>query len=130
VGIGLAEARPDLNVMVIDGDGSYIFNPNQFFELAKVAPDNLTVVILDNGAWGSTGSQPTLSAAGLNLSSLGVAAGMQKWHRVSRNRDWDKALAKGEKRIHFLIQPGNAPVPPIPLRAIEIKERFLNAIAK
>ncbi len=128
VGIGLAEARPDLNVMVLDGDGSYIFNPNQFFELAQAAPDNLTVVILDNGAWGSTGSQPTLSAAGLNLSALGVAAGTKKWRRVSRQRDLDKALATGEKRIHFLIQPGNAPVPPIPLRAIEIKERFLNSI--
>jgi sulfopyruvate decarboxylase subunit beta len=129
VGIGLAEARPDLNVMVLDGDGSYIFNPNQFLELAQAAPENLTVVILDNGAWGSTGSQPTLSAAGLNLSALGVAAGTKKWRRVSRQRDWNRALAKGEKRIHFLIQPGNAPVPPIPLRAIEIKERFVNAIA-
>jgi sulfopyruvate decarboxylase len=130
VGIGLAEARPDLNVMVLDGDGSYIFNPNQFFELAQVAPENLTVVILDNGAWGSTGSQPTLSAAGLNLSVLGSAAGTQKWCRVSRQQDWNKAMAKGEKRIHFLIQPGNAPVPTIPLNAIEIKERFLSAIDK
>jgi hypothetical protein len=69
-----------------------------------------------------------LSAAGLNLSALGVAAGTKKWRRVSRQRDLDKALATGEKRIHFLIQPGNAPVPPIPLRAIEIKERFLNSI--
>jgi sulfopyruvate decarboxylase subunit beta len=130
VGIGLAEARPDLNVMVLDGDGAYIFNPNQFFELAQVAPENLTVVILDNGAWGSTGSQPTLSAAGLNLSALGVAAGTPNWRRVSRQRDWDKAMTKGEKRIHFLIQPGNASVPPIPLNAIEIKERFLSAIDK
>jgi sulfopyruvate decarboxylase len=130
VGIGLAEARPDLNVMVLDGDGSYIFNPNQFFELALEAPENLTVVILDNGAWGSTGSQPTLSAAGLNLSAMGAAAGADKWRRVSRQRDWNKAMAKGERRIHYLIQPGNAPVPTIPLKAIEIKERFLSAIKK
>ncbi len=61
VGVGLAEARPDLRIVVLDGDGSFILNPNQMLELSRHCPKNLSVVLLDNGSWGSTGSQPTLT---------------------------------------------------------------------
>ena len=128
VGIGLAQARQDLKVMVIEGDGSYLFNPNQFFDLGRIAPTNLSVVILDNGAWGSTGSQPTLTASGINLSAMGVAAGTQNWFRVCCRRDWEAAMNAGTKRIHFLIRPGNANVGTIPLTAVQIKKRFIRSI--
>lgn len=127
VGIGLAEARPDLKVMVIDGDGAYFFNPNQFFELRHM-PDNLSVALLDNGAWGSTGFQPTLSASGVNLSVLGAAAGRKDWHQVLNRWDWEQAVKSGKKLVHFLIRPGNADVGTIPLTAKDIKLRFLDAI--
>ena len=52
VGIGLAEARPDLQIIVLDGDGSFVLNPNQMLELGRHCPKNLTVVLLDNGSWG------------------------------------------------------------------------------
>src|SRR5262249_46563415 len=35
VGIGLAEARPDLEVVVLDGDGAFLLNPNQMLELGQ-----------------------------------------------------------------------------------------------
>jgi sulfopyruvate decarboxylase subunit beta len=130
VGIGLAEARPDLEVIVLDGDGAFLIHPNQMLELSQSCPKNLTVVILDNGAWGSTGSQPTLTSSGLNLPAMGAAVGTQKWFRVTTPAEWDEARERGKQLIHFLIQSGNAKVGTIPLTAFEIKSRVLQATGR
>ena len=130
VGIGLAEARPDLNVTVLDGDGAYILNPNQMLELSQNSPGNLSVVLLDNGSWGSTGSQPTLTSKGLNLAAFGAGVGTPPWHRVTNACQLEEALSRNGKLVHFLIRPGNADAPPLTMTAREIARRFLQAIAR
>ena len=131
VGIGLAEARPDLHIVVLDGDGSFILNPNQMFELSRHCPKNLSVVLLDNGSWGSTGSQPTLTSRGLNLAAFGASLGTPKWQRVINASQW-QALGsqggEGGQLVHFLIQPGNAEVPLISIPARHMTARFQHAI--
>lgn len=135
VGIGLAEARPDLRITVLDGDGAFILNPNQMIELSRRCPHNLTVVLLDNGSWGSTGSQPTFTSHGLNLAAFGAALETPRWQRVINAAQWQAVRARGGEGggqtgqlVHFLIRPGNAEVPTIPLSAREILRRFQQAI--
>jgi sulfopyruvate decarboxylase len=128
VGIGIAEARPDLNVTVLDGDGAFILNPNQMIELSQHCPRNLSVVLLDNGSWGSTGSQPTLTSKGLNLAAFGAGVGTPPWHRVTNAHQLERALSHNGKLVHFLIRPGNANVPPLTIPAREIARRFRQAI--
>ena len=132
VGIGLAEARPDLQVIVLDGDGSFILNPNQMLELSHHCPKNLSVVLLDNGSWGSTGSQPTLTSHGLNLAAFGASLGTPKWRRILNSSQWQALDSQGYQDghlVHFLIRPGNAEVPPISIPAREITKRFQAAIS-
>jgi sulfopyruvate decarboxylase len=132
VGIGLAEARPDLHIIVLDGDGSFILNPNQMLELSRHCPKNLSVVLLDNGSWGSTGSQPTLTSRGLNLAAFGASLGTPKWERVVNASQW-RALrsqgGEGGQLVHFLIRSGNADVPPIAIPARQMTARFQHAIS-
>jgi sulfopyruvate decarboxylase len=128
VGIGLAEARPDLKVTVLDGDGAFILNPNQMFELRQNCPQNLSVVLLDNGSWGSTGSQPTLTSRGLNLAAFGAAIGTPPWDRVATPSQWQAVRSRKRQLVHFLIRPGNADVPPIAMPAREMTTRFQQAI--
>jgi sulfopyruvate decarboxylase subunit beta len=123
VGLGLAQARPDLNVVVLDGDGAFILNPNQMLELGQQFPANLQIILLDNGAWGSTGSQPTLTARGLNLAAFGKSVGVTGWKRVVAPGELD-----GTPLIHFLIRAGNASVGTIPFKARQITARFQEAI--
>lgn len=128
VGLGLADARPDLEVLVLDGDGACLFNPNQLLELGQSFPDNLTVAVLDNGSWGSTGSQPTLSASGLNLPAMGRTAGTPRWFRAVTGDDWRRGRINQEQVIHFLIRPGNANVGTIPMSATDIRKRLQREI--
>lgn len=61
LGLGLALARPDLRVVVIDGDGSILMRMGAAAVLAAYAPRTLVHVLLDNNAHDSTGGQKTIS---------------------------------------------------------------------
>lgn len=62
VGLGLAIARPDKNVVVIDGDGSLLMRMGSMTSNAYYNPSNMFHLLLDNGLHESTGGQKTVSA--------------------------------------------------------------------
>jgi sulfopyruvate decarboxylase subunit beta len=69
------------------------------------------------------------AAAKADLQLLAIAAGFDKTFRSSEPDEVAEFLkAKDTKFIHVLARPGNANVPTIPLKAVRIKERFMEAI--
>ncbi len=129
VGIGLAKSIEGRHVYVIDGDGSFFFNPNQLFDLASFNPSNLTVICLDNGSWGSTGNQPTLSSQGYNLSAVVRSMGIESSVMTDNVEVMAKALKDKTRFVHYMIYAGNDKVGgEIPMKAVEIKERFMQSI--
>lgn len=62
VGVGLAMARPDLNVWVFAGDGSCLMGLSALVTTGVVRPANLTYVLFDNGINESGGGLPTAAA--------------------------------------------------------------------
>jgi len=130
VGIGLAMEKPDRHIYVIDGDGAFFFNPNQLLDLAVYQPENLTVICLDNGSWGSTGNQPTLSSSGMNLSAIATTLGIDKNCMTDSPDELKFLLDEKPQFLHYFIAAGNDKKGvEIPLQAIEIKQRFMNAIS-
>ncbi len=73
LGLGLALARPDLRVVVIDGDGAGLMRMGNFATIGTYGQNNLIHLLLDNEVHDSTGSQGTVSAsiefAGISQSS-------------------------------------------------------------
>ena len=129
VGIGLAEESNNRHVYVIDGDGSFFFNPNQLTDIATFNPKNLTVICLDNGSWGSTGNQPTLSSKGMNLSAMIRSMGVTNTVMTDDPNEFKDALKGKARFVHYMIQAGNDKVGgEIPLKALEIKQRFMRAV--
>ncbi|MFC0111620.1 phosphonopyruvate decarboxylase [Kibdelosporangium aridum] len=61
LGLGSALRRPDRRVVVLDGDGAVLMHMGTMSTVGHLAPRNLLHVVLDNGTYGSTGSQPTTS---------------------------------------------------------------------
>ena len=129
VGIGLADALPDRHIYVVDGDGSFFFNPNQLVDLGAMKPENLTVICLDNGSYGSTGNQPTLSSNGVNLSAWVQTLGVERADITDSVQAFSNLIEQKLSFIHYLIKAGNEKSgDDIPLKAIEIKQRFMNAV--
>ena len=60
--MGLALARPDKKVVVIDGDGALLMRMGAAATLAYYHPPNLFHLLLDNQCHGSTGGQNTVSS--------------------------------------------------------------------
>lgn len=130
VGIGLAKSIEGRHVFVIDGDGSFFFNPNQLFDLAAYNPSNLTVICLDNGSWGSTGNQPTLSSQGYNLTAVVKSLGIDSTVMTDDKGEMVEGLNQKKRFVHYMINPGNDKVGgEIPLKAVEIKQRFMKSLA-
>jgi sulfopyruvate decarboxylase subunit beta len=113
-------------VVVLDGDGSLLMNPNALCSISEQARDNLTVVALDNGTYGSTGNQHTASQQ-LDLELLARSFGIEHTSKAYTSEDLLTALQHltGPKFIHVVIKPGNADIQDLPCSATQIKRRFM-----
>ena len=78
VGLGIALARPDLPVIVLDGDGSVLMNLGGLTTLARYRPKNLIHVIFDNESLLSVGGFPTATSTGSDLAGIAKAAGVPR----------------------------------------------------
>jgi thiamine pyrophosphate-dependent acetolactate synthase large subunit-like protein len=71
IGLGLALAQPKRRVAVITGDGEMLMGLSSLATIGVQKPQNLAVIVFDNGAYGETGMQPSHTAGGVDL--VGVA---------------------------------------------------------
>jgi len=73
--LGLALGNPGMHVIGIEGDGSLLMNLGSLVTLKKYGTGNITIIILDNGMYESTGGQPT-QPGGFDLYDICVATGL------------------------------------------------------
>ena len=82
-GLGVALARPQQKVLVLDGDGSLLMNLGTLVTIAEKAPENLYHFIFDNGIYAVTGSQAIPAADKVRYEELARAAGYAASYRFS-----------------------------------------------
>src|SRR5574341_1985619 len=64
MGLGIALALPERQVVVLDGDGSLLMNLGTLSTMARYRPGNLLHLVMDNQTLLSTGGSPTATATG------------------------------------------------------------------
>jgi sulfopyruvate decarboxylase subunit beta len=76
--LGVAVARPDQQVVAIEGDGSMLMGLGCLTTIARYSPPNLTVIIFDNGYYLTTGrgAVSTATRHGADLALLAHGAGL------------------------------------------------------
>jgi sulfopyruvate decarboxylase subunit beta len=93
LGLGIALSRPDLRVVVFDGDGSLLMNLGGLTTLARYRPRNLVHVVFDNESLLSVGGFPTATSSGSDLASIAAAAGVPHTSTVRTVEDFAPAFA-------------------------------------
>ncbi len=83
IGLGLALAMPDENVLVITGDGEMLMALGGLATIAVKAPKNLSIVVLDNGHYGETGMQLSHSGHGVKLEKVAESVEFDWTQRIS-----------------------------------------------
>jgi thiamine pyrophosphate-dependent acetolactate synthase large subunit-like protein len=74
-GLGVALARPDRDVWVLDTDGALLMNLGSLATIANMKPANLLHVVYDNGAYDTTGGQPTPGGGAVDFRAIALGAG-------------------------------------------------------
>ena len=62
IALGVALAQPNRRVFALEGDGSLLMQLGSLATIATLSPNNLTMVVMDNGIYQITGAQPTPAA--------------------------------------------------------------------
>jgi len=75
---GIALAQPDRRVVVITGDGELLAGIGSLATVGVEKPKNLSIVVIDNQAYGATGGQLTHTAAGVDLVGIAAASGIPR----------------------------------------------------
>ena len=100
MGLGIALSRPELKVVVFDGDGSLLMNLGGLTTLARYRPKNLVHVVFDNESLLSVGGFPTATSTGSDLAAIAAASGVPRTATVRTidelSREVDAALSAND----------------------------------
>ncbi len=93
MGLGIALALPEQQVVVLDGDGSLLMNLGTLSTMARYRPGNLLHVVMDNQSLVSTGGAPTATATGADLAGIARACGVPRAVTVTTPAELTAAVA-------------------------------------
>ncbi len=87
LGLGLAIARPDRKVMVLDGDGSLLMQLGSLVSIAESSPANFYHFVFANGLNQSTGNQPVPGQGKFDWTALALASGYRHAMKIEAAED-------------------------------------------
>ncbi|MCK6075216.1 thiamine pyrophosphate-dependent enzyme [Paenibacillus silvae] len=104
VALGLALANEHQQIVILDGDGSFLMNLGAAAMIGQQQPRNLIHVVLDNGMHESTGGQRTIGMENMTTAvlSMGYKAGL----KMDKHEDWQQLHHhEGPVLIHIKVDP-------------------------
>ncbi len=131
LGLGLGLARPDKKIIAIDGDGALIMRMGSLATNAYYASANLLHIVIDNGAYDSTGGQPSVSE-NIDFPAIAHACGYPRTAAAHDPETLKQHMASWQKDpvltlLHVRVKKGaaeNLQRPDLPPH--EIKNRFMS----
>jgi thiamine pyrophosphate-dependent acetolactate synthase large subunit-like protein len=128
IALGVALAQPTRRVIALEGDGSLLMQLGCLATIATLAPKNLTLVLMDNGIYQITGSQPT-PAQRADLVAIATGCGLSNSSWAADEDDFERLVdqtlaADGPTLIAARIddKPGTGTTKRDP---VQIRERFM-----
>ena len=125
LGLGLSMTRPDLRVVVADGDGAVLMRMGNMATIGAYGGAGLLHLLLDNGLHESTGGQATVSR-GVRFTGVAGACGYRTAVTCTKAADIGHFLASasGPAFLHIRTAPGipkELPRPTISPAAVKLR---------
>lgn len=124
MGLGIALSRPELRVVVFDGDGSILMNLGGLTTLARYRPKNLIHIVFDNESLLSVGGFPTATSTGSDIAGMAAAAGIPRTQQVNEIDELVSAfdLAIEQPELTTIVAKVEAKGPPTFLTDLALLE--------
>ena len=109
--LGVALARPDRQVLCLNGDGSMLMSLGTLATIVGTGATNLVLFVVDNGGFEITGHQPVAGAGRVDYAGLARAAGFPRVYTADHGGDFAARLdeileGEGPTFVHARVQPG------------------------
>jgi thiamine pyrophosphate-dependent acetolactate synthase large subunit-like protein len=132
IALGVALAQPKRHVVALEGDGSLLMQLGCLTTIAMLAPKNLTIVLMDNGIYQITGSQPTPAATAADYVAIARGAGVVRSAWAADEEDFDRlaqqALAEGGPTLIAARIDRSPAVATTERDPVQIRERFMRGL--
>lgn len=129
VGLGLALARPDRETLIVTGDGELLMNIGTLATIAVQNPQNLRIIVVDNGRYGLTGNQVTATHTVTDLEQVARGFGIKRTATVTNEADFaaarDLILNPGDTALVLIkVAPGPAADVVIERDGVRLRNNF------
>lgn len=128
IGLGMALARPDRRVLVLEGDGALLMNLGTLATVAAARPANLVAMVFDNGRYESSGGQ-ALPDVGVDFVAVAGGLGLAA-ERVAEAPALSAALGRARSGrgpvllvLPTVFDPAES-IPPYAARPAEVRLNF------
>jgi thiamine pyrophosphate-dependent acetolactate synthase large subunit-like protein len=132
IALGVALAQPNRRVFALEGDGSLLMQLGCLSTIATLAPKNLTMVVMDNGVYQITGSQPTPAADHTDIVAIAVASGIANSSWAADEDDFERLIEQSMSAsaptligVRIDDKPGTGATRRDP---VQIRERFMSGL--
>ncbi len=142
--LGIALAQPRRKVVVCSGDGSMLMNLGSLVTITAQGPENLVVIVFDNGVYEVTGAQPTAAdprmrtdSGPVDFAALARASGFTRVWTFDSVEPWQSGVADilrgpGPSFVQLRVEPmadGGLPAfpGPAPDRARALRDALTRA---
>jgi thiamine pyrophosphate-dependent acetolactate synthase large subunit-like protein len=132
IALGVALAQPDRRVFALEGDGSLLMQLGALSTIAALKPENLIMIVMDNGIYQITGAQPTPAANVADIVAIATGSGLANSAWAADEEDFERLVeeamsASGPSLIAVRIddKPGVGATRRDP---VQIRERFMHGL--
>ena len=110
IGLGVALAKPEVPVWILDGDGSLAMQLGSLLTIANAQPTNFMHIVFNNGVYDTSGAQPTLARDAMSFADMAKSAGYSDTYTFSDIETFDSAIdelmqADGPILIELITSP-------------------------
>ena len=131
--LGVAMAQPHRRVIALNGDGSMLMCLGTLVTMAQYRAENFTLIILENGTYEVTGSQPVPGAGTVDYAAIARGAGIENVWSLTNDSEFDAALQQHVSGVDpqvfvWKIEPTDEGIPRPTLPIKERTERLRTAL--
>jgi thiamine pyrophosphate-dependent acetolactate synthase large subunit-like protein len=92
IALGVALAQPKRRIFALEGDGSLLMQLGCLSTIASLKPKNLSLIVMDNGIYQITGSQPTPAAASSDIVAIAQGCGLADSAWAADEDDFERLI--------------------------------------
>ena len=132
IALGVALAQPERRVFALEGDGSLLMQLGALSTIAALKPKNLGMIVMDNGIYQITGSQPTPAAGIADIVAIAAGSGLARSAWAADEEDFerlvDEAMSATEPSLIGVRIDDKPGVGTTRRDPVQIRERFMHGL--